>query len=145
VVELAQGNDQWIVWCGLNDEAAEVAALIDDAVNVDGKMPIEQKAECLEAFQDGDVRVLVTKPSIAGFGMNFQGCSRMAFVGLNDSYESYYQAIRRCWRFGQSRPVEAHVVVSELEMGIVENVRRKEEEAGRMTDALVREMRGALN
>jgi len=144
-VELADGQDQWIIWCGLNDEASEVAGLLPDAVNVDGKMPIEQKAESLEAFQDGEVRVLVTKPSIAGFGMNFQGCSRMAFVGLNDSYESYYQSIRRCWRFGQSQPVEAHVVVSELEMGIVENVRRKEEEAGRMTDALVREMRGALN
>lgn len=144
--ELADGKDQWIIWCGLNDEASAVEDLIGfDAANVDGKMPMDQKAEVLEAFQDGEIRVLVTKPSIAGFGMNFQGCSRMAFVGLNDSYESYYQAIRRCWRFGQSRPVEAHVVVSELEMGIVENVRRKEEEAGRMTDALVREMRGALN
>lgn len=144
--ELAQGDEQWIVWCGLNDEASEVAALLgSDAVNVHGGLPIEQKAEYLESFQDGQIRVLVTKPSIAGFGMNFQSCSRMAFLGLNDSYESYYQSIRRCWRFGQTEPVRAHVVVSDLEMGIVENVRRKEEEAGRMTDALVREMRGALN
>lgn len=134
--ELATGKDQWIVWCGLNDEARALAE-IDGAVNVEGNWSPDAKAEALEAFQDGEVRVLVTKPSIAGFGMNFQNCSRMAFVGLSDSYESYYQAIRRCWRFGQTEPVEAHVVVSELEMGIVENVRRKEAEAARMTNELI--------
>jgi superfamily II DNA or RNA helicase len=133
---LASGRDQWIVWCGLNDEARALAE-IDDAVNVEGSWSPDAKAEALEAFQDGEIRVLVTKPSIAGFGMNFQNCSRMAFVGLSDSYESYYQAIRRCWRFGQSHPVEAHIVVSELEMGIVDNVRRKESEASRMTDELI--------
>jgi superfamily II DNA or RNA helicase len=139
---LAAGDEQSIVWCGLNDEAEALSA-IDGAVNVDGKMPVEQKAESLEAFQDGEIRVLVTKPSIAGFGMNFQGCSNMVFVGLSDSYESYYQAIRRCWRFGQKNPVTAHVVVSELEMGIVQNVKRKEVEAAAMTDSLIRHMREA--
>lgn len=133
---LAAGGEQWIVWCGLNDEARALAE-IDGAVNVEGSWSPDQKAEALEAFQDGEIRVLVTKPSIAGFGMNFQNCSRMAFVGLSDSYESYYQAIRRSWRFGQTEPVEAHIVVSELEMGIVENVRRKELEASRMTDELI--------
>jgi hypothetical protein len=93
----------------------------------------DAKAEALEAFQDGEIRVLVTKPSIAGFGMNFQNASRMAFVGLGDSYEAYYQAIRRCWRFGQTEPVDAHVVVSELEQQIVANVQRKEREARAMT------------
>jgi len=100
--------------------------------------PFTLSATALEAFQDGDVRVLVTKPSIAGHGMNFQNCSRMAFVGLSDSWESYYQAIRRCYRFGQTEPVRAHIVVSALEQQIVDNVRRKEEEAARMTEALVR-------
>jgi hypothetical protein len=133
---LAAGKDQWIVWCGLNDEAQALAE-IDGAVNVEGGWSPDAKAEALEAFQDGEVRVLVTKPSIAGFGMNFQNCSRMAFVGLSDSYESYYQAIRRSWRFGQTEPVEAHIVVSELEMGIVANVRRKETEAASMQSALI--------
>jgi superfamily II DNA or RNA helicase len=133
---LAAGKDQWIVWCGLNDESRALAE-IDGAVNVEGSWSPDEKAEALEAFQDGEVRVLVTKPSIAGFGMNFQNCSRMAFVGLSDSYESYYQAIRRCWRFGQTEPVEAHIVVSELEMAIVENVRRKEAEAATMQSALI--------
>lgn len=140
---LASGCDQWIVWCGLNDEAQALAE-IDGAVNVEGSWSPDAKAEALEAFQDGEVRVLVTKPSIAGFGMNFQNCSRMAFVGLSDSYEAYYQAIRRCWRFGQTEPVQAHIVVSELEMGIVENVRRKEREAAQMTDELIAQTRGEL-
>lgn len=134
--DLASGSEQWIVWCGLNDEARALAE-INGAVNVEGSWTPDAKAEALEAFQDGEIRVLVTKPSIAGFGMNFQNCSRMAFVGLSDSYESYYQAIRRSWRFGQQNPVEAHIVVSELEMGIVDNVRRKERDAAQMTDQLI--------
>lgn len=136
-VELAEGDDQWIVWCGLNDEASAVAKAVDGAVNVEGAWTPDAKAEALEAFQDGAIRVLVTKTSVAGFGMNFQNCHRMAFVGLSDSYEAYYQAIRRCWRFGQQHPVEAHIVVSDLEEQIVSNVRRKENEAGHVTDRLV--------
>lgn len=132
---------QWIVWCGLNDEASRCTELIDGAVNVEGSMTPEDKAAALEAFQDGTIRVLVTKPAIAGFGMNFQNCHRMAFVGLSDSYEAYYQSIRRCWRFGQTEPVTAHIIVSELEAQIVTNVRRKEAEAATTTDALVRHMR----
>lgn len=141
-VELVKGESgrQWIVWCGLNDEASTVAGALPDAVNVEGSWSPEAKATALESFQDGDVRVLVTKPSIAGFGMNFQNASRMAFVGLSDSYEAYYQAVRRCWRFGQSEPVNAHVVVSELESQIVANVRRKESEAAATTAGLVRHM-----
>jgi hypothetical protein len=140
-LDLVADEQQWIVWCGLNSEASAVAAGTDGAVNVEGAWAPEAKAEALEAFQDGKVRVLVTKPSIAGFGMNFQNCARMAFLGLSDSYESYYQSIRRCWRFGQYREVEAHVIVSELEQGIVANVKRKEREAERVTGALVARMR----
>lgn len=139
-LELTADGEQWIVWCGLNDEARELAAKIEGAVNVEGTQPPDQKAHALEAFQDGAIRVLVTKPAIAGFGMNFQNCSRMAFVGLSDSYESYYQAIRRCWRFGQTQPVEAHIIVSHLEHQIVDNVRAKEREAERMTSGLIQQM-----
>lgn len=129
VANIINNDDQWIVWCGLNDEADVIAKAIPGSVNVDGSMDPERKAETLEAFQDGNVRVLITKPSIAGFGMNFQNAHRMVFVGLSDSYEAYYQAIRRCWRFGQRHPVEVIVVVSELEQQIVANVIRKETEA----------------
>src|SRR5690606_27227935 len=88
--------------------------------------------------RDGAIRVLVTKPQIAGFGMNFQNAHRMVFVGLSDSYEAYYQAVRRCWRFGQQHPVDAHIVASELERQIVDNVARKEDEASGTTEALIR-------
>ena len=138
-VSLCQEHDEpMIVWCGLNDEADAVAKAVDGAVNVPGSWKPEDKAAALEAFQDGATRVLVTKPSIAGFGMNFQHCARQVFCGIGDSYESYYQAIRRSWRYGQKRPVFAHVVVSELEEQIVENVRRKERDANKMNDQLVR-------
>jgi superfamily II DNA or RNA helicase len=140
-VDLASGKDQWIVWCGLNDESNACASAIDGAVNVEGSWQPERKAEALEAFQDGDIRVLITKPSIAGFGMNFQNCSHMAFVGLSDSYEAYYQCVRRCYRFGQTEPVSAHIIVSELEAQIAENVRRKESESGAVTDRLVTHVR----
>lgn len=141
-VSLAAGlvNDsaeQWIVWHGLNSEGEALVRAIPDAVMVEGSQSPEQKAEALERFQDGSYRVLVTKPSIAGFGMNFQNAHRMAFVGLSDSWESYYQSIRRCWRFGQKEPVEAVVVLSDAESAIYENVMRKEEEAKRMQERLI--------
>jgi hypothetical protein len=137
-IELAMQEGQWIVWCGLNDEADTVARSVEGAVNVEGSWSPDAKAQALEAFQDGAIRVLVTKPSIAGFGMNFQQCHQMVFVGLSDSYEAYYQAIRRCYRFGQTEAVNAHVVVSNLERQIVDNVRNKELEAQRATAHLIR-------
>lgn len=137
-------DDQSIVWCGTNAEADGCAAGIDGAENVHGSMTPDEKAMHLEAFQDGKTRVLVTKPRIAGFGMNFQNAARMSFVGLSDSYEAYYQAIRRCWRFGQKRPVDVRVVVSGPEMQIVENVRRKEVEARAFTSQLVARVHPSL-
>lgn len=136
---------QWIAWCGLNDEAHKLATLVDGAWNVHGTMTPDEKADAFERFQDGAIRVLVTKPSIAGMGMNFQNCHQMVFVGINDSWESYYQSMRRCWRFGQQHPVEAHVVVSELEQQIVNNILRKESEVSQWTERLISHMKqGAL-
>lgn len=136
----AEPSEQWIVWCGLNDEANAVAALIDGAVNVQGSDSPEIKADRLLAFARGEIRVLVTKPSIAGFGMNFQGCARQVFVGLGDSYEQYYQAIRRSWRFGQTRPVDVRIVLSDVEDVIFQNVLRKEAESRAMGESLVAEV-----
>jgi hypothetical protein len=140
---MAEPDEQWLMWCGLNDEAAFLADAIPGAVNVHGSMTAEDKARLLLDFADGKIRVLVTKMSIAAHGLNLQGCARMAFVGLSDSYESYFQAIRRCWRYGQTRAVHAHIIVSDLESQIVGNVRRKEQEADRMTAELIAEMRAA--
>jgi len=131
------GEGQWIVWHGLNAEGDALVRAIPGSVLVEGSQSPEQKAATLEAFQDGTHRVLITKPSIAGFGMNFQNAHRMAFVGLSDSWESYYQSIRRCWRFGQTQPVEATIVLSDAEAGIYENVMGKEREALYMQERLI--------
>lgn len=136
----AEPGEPWLLWCGLNDEAGELARLIPGAVNVHGSMTPEAKADALLAFADGDIQHLITKPAIAGFGMNWQHCARMAFVGLSDSYETYYQAIRRCYRYGQNRVVHAHIVLSELEGQIAANVARKEHAATALVDALVAQM-----
>lgn len=137
----AEPGEPWLLWAGLNAEADLLARSIPDAVNVDGSMSPEEKAEALLAFADGEIRVLVTKPAIASQGLNYQHCARMAFVGLSDSYEQYYQAIRRCYRYGQARVVRAHIVLSELESQIAANVLRKEREAAAMTAELVTAMR----
>lgn len=131
----------WILWCALNSEADALTAAIPGAVNVHGAMDPDEKAHLLLGFADGEFDVLVTKASIASQGLNYQHCNRMAFVGLGDSYEQYYQAIRRCYRYGQTRVVHAHVVVSELETQIAANVARKELQANQITRELVAEMR----
>jgi hypothetical protein len=139
----AEPDEPWLLWCGLNDEADLLAKLIPGAVNVHGGWSPEDKADALLGFADGRIRVLITKPSIAAFGLNWQHCARMAFVGLSDSYEAYYQAIRRCYRYGQTRVVHAHVVLSDLEGQIASNIARKEREASSITAGLVAEMREA--
>lgn len=133
-------DEPWLLWCGLNAEADTLARLIPGAVNVHGGMSPDEKAEALLGFADGKITRLVTKPSVAGWGMNFQHCARMAFVGLSDSWESYYQCIRRCYRYGQTRIVRAHIVLSELESQIADNISRKERDAQTTIAGLIRAM-----
>ena len=139
--DIVAGDEQWILWCGLNDEAEALARRIPDSVNVQGSDSPEEKSRSIEAFQDGTLRVLVTKPKIGGFGLNLQNCHNMAFVGLSDSWESYYQCIRRCYRFGQEQPVNVHIVLTDAEQDIYHNVMRKEEEATRMSEQLLEQVR----
>ena len=130
-------DDQWIVWCGLNDEGEMAHRMIEGSVLVEGNQAPEEKAAAIEAFQDGEFKVLITKPKIAGFGMNMQNARHMAFLGLSDSWEAYYQCIRRSWRFGQTAPVDVHVVLADAEGDIWENIQRKDEEANRMRENLI--------
>lgn len=132
---------QWLLWCGLNDESDRLTDVIPGAVNVRGSDTYAEKVGAVQAFVRGDVRVLISKAKILGFGMNFQHAHHMAFVGLGDSYEAYYQCIRRAWRFGQKHQVSAHVIVSEAEQAIVENVRRKEAAAASLAEGLIAHMR----
>lgn len=131
----------WLIWCQLNDEAAQIAALLDGAINVQGSDDADTKARNLLGFANGDVRILVSKPSIAGFGMNFQGCADMIFLGLNNSFEQLYQAIRRCWRFGQALPVNVHMIAAETEGAVVANLDAKEHAADYMLAQMAEHMK----
>ena len=137
---LTDTGGQWLLWCGLNDESAALTKAIPDAVEVSGNDTYAEKVSAVQRFVAGDIRVMVSKLKIMGFGMNFQHCHQMAFVGMSDSYEGYYQGIRRCWRYGQSHPVDAYVVVSEAERAVVENVRRKEQAAKLLAGNLLKHM-----
>jgi hypothetical protein len=134
----------WIVWCDLNDESTALTAAIDGAIEVRGSDDADVKEQRLRAFADGSARVLVSKPSICGFGLNWQHCARMAFVGVTDSWERFYQAVRRSWRFGQKREVWVHIFASELEGAIVANLRRKEADAVAMAEQLSAETAAAV-
>jgi len=135
-----ESSDPWLLWCNLNSESELLKKSIPDAVEVKGSDSLEVKKERLIGFSTGKYRVLITKPSIAGFGMNWQHCHNMAFVGLSDSYEQLYQAIRRCWRFGQKNVVEAHIIVSETEGQVVSNIERKERDSKVMISEMVKHM-----
>lgn len=140
--ELANSMDgQVLIWCNLNEESEKLAASIADAVEVKGADKPEHKRDSLMGFAHGDVRVLVSKPKIAGFGMNWQNCNQMIFVGLSDSWESYYQAIRRCWRFGQKKEVHVHVVSADTEGAVVENIQRKDKQNKELGEAMVKHMK----
>lgn len=135
-------SDQWLVWCGLNEEGRALhRALNGESVLVEGSMSDEEKIAAAGRWIGRDVRVLISKPSIFGFGMNFQHCHNQLFLGLGDSYEQYYQAIRRSWRFGQESPVDVRIVTTEAEYDVVRNVRRKEEQAARIAEEVVLRMR----
>lgn len=132
--------DPAVAWCHLNAESALLARVIDGAVELRGSEPVEAKEEKLAAFGDGQIRVLVTKPSIAGWGLNWQHCHRTSFFPSH-SYEQYYQAVRRFWRFGQTRPVTVDVITSPGGAGALRNLQRKAEQADRMFASLVTHMR----
>jgi len=139
VAELVNSNgSQWIVWCGLNRESNEAMNAIRGAVEVSGTDSLDSKCEKFDGFIDGKYRVLITKPKIGGFGLNLQHAHKMAFVGLSDSFESYYQCTRRCWRFMQEKPVDVHIVLADVEEPIFQNVRRKEKQAEKMSTELIR-------
>lgn len=132
---------QWLIWCGLNEEADALASVIPGAVNVQGSDDYETKVDAIRGFTHGMIKVLISKSRILGYGLNLQNCHHMAFVGMSDSYEQYYQCVRRAWRFGQTKPVEAHVIVSEAEQVIVENVRRKEAAAASLSEGVIAHLR----
>lgn len=143
ISEMTQNGsiEPWCIWCNLNSEQDALAKAFGRlAFSVSGAMDDGQKEAAIQGWLAGARPVLISKPSIIGFGMNFQHCRNTVFVGLNDSWEQFYQAIRRFWRFGQTRPVNAHLIVAETEGATVANLRRKEADADRMAANMVAHM-----
>lgn len=139
--ELANGDrEQWILWCDLNDESAALSEAIDGAVEVKGSDSTEHKEQSIERFVSGEIRVIVSKPSIFGFGVNMQHCHKSAFVGLSHSFEAFHQSVRRNWRFGQRSAVDAHIITSSAEGAVLANVRRKQADFEKMIAGMVEHM-----
>lgn len=131
-------DEQWILWCDLNAEADELMKQIPEAVEVRGTDDPDYKVTMLNNFALGKVKYLITKGSIAGMGLNWQNCHNEIFVGLSDSFEMMYQSIRRCWRFGQEHPVDVHIITSEAEGAVKDNIERKEQQAAEMIREMVK-------
>lgn len=144
VAELAAHGDPVMVWCHLDKEADELERIIPGAVQISGKHRDEVKEERFAAFMDGDIRVLVTKPKIGAWGLNFQHCNHVCYFPSH-SFEQYYQAVRRCWRFGQTRPVTVDLVHTEGQSRVLENLQRKAEKAESMFANLVAEMNNEIS
>ncbi len=118
-------TESTIIWCRYNDEQRAIEKVLPEAASIDGNTPLEERQRIVDDFKAGRVRVLITKPKILGFGLNLQVCTRQVFSGLQDSYEEYYQAVKRSNRVGSWRPLNVHVPVTEIERPMVENVLRK--------------------
>jgi DNA modification methylase len=144
--QLINGSkESWIVWCDLNIESQALTEMISGAREITGSDSEADKIDGLTGFAEGRYHRLVTKPSIAGWGMNWQHCHNQLFFGLSDSYEQFYQAVRRCWRFGQKSPVNVHIVTSHLENAVIENIRRKEADHETMTKAMIEHMKTEMH
>lgn len=125
-------GDKFLIWCDLNDESTAISKAIQGAVEITGSNTNEFKSENMLNFSKGKIDCLVTKPKIAGFGMNWQVCNNVIFCGLSDSFEQYFQAVRRCWRFGQKKQVNVWIVTTDVENKTLENIKRKEEDTENM-------------
>jgi hypothetical protein len=134
-------NKQFLIWCETNDESALLKKLIPDAVEVKGSDSDKHKEDSAYNFAQGNIRVLVSKPSIFGMGLNFQKCHTCIYVGLSHSFEQFYQSVRRLWRFGQQNEVTVHIIQHHLEGAIAENLRRKEDESNHMAGQMVKYMK----
>lgn len=130
-------ENKWLVWCDYNAESDLLHKTITNSVEVVGSDSPAYKAETAINFADGYISCLVSKPSIYGFGMNFQTCHNMIFCGISDSHEQFYQAVRRCWRYGQDNAVNVHIIISEAEMNVLDNIKRKQSQMEEMQNNMV--------
>ena len=135
-----QSDDNWLVWCDYNIESENLHKAIPESTEVRGSDSPEFKANTAIDFADDNIKALISKPSIYGFGMNFQNCHEVIFCGLSDSYEQFYQAVRRCWRYGQKHAVNVHIIMSEAELNVLDNIKKKQAQMDQLQDNMVRLM-----
>lgn len=132
-------SESWLIWCDYNYEQDELVELLGDkCVSVQGSTPSAKKIEYERMWREGQVPILVTKPKCFGYGMNWQHCHNVIFFGMSDSFEQYYQAIRRCWRFGQDKEVNIYIIISSKEGTVKENIERKQQDAEKMQKAMIK-------
>ena len=136
--EIANSVENCLIWCDYNDEGIALNKCIDNSIEIAGSHSNEHKEKYLLQFGTGELKKLISKPKIAGFGMNWQKCNNIVFCGLSDSYEKFYQAIRRCWRFGQDKEVNVHIVLTDVELPILKNIQKKQAYADNMSKNMVR-------
>ena len=135
-----ESGDNWLIWCDYNIESENLHKTIRDSVEVRGSDSPDYKARTAIEFADGNIKALVSKPSIYGFGMNFQNCHEVIFCGLSDSYEQFYQAVRRCWRYGQKHDVNVHIIMSEAELNVLDNIKKKQEQMDQLQENMIKLM-----
>lgn len=134
--------EKWLIWCDLNVEQDALEKIFTGfCVSVRGGTPSDKKEEYLERWLNEDVPIMISKPSIFGHGLNFQNCSNVIFAGLSDSQEAYYQAVRRCWRFGQKNIVNVYIILSDKEVVVLDNIKRKESQAEKMVEGMLFHMK----
>lgn len=136
-----RSNDSFVVWCALNEESEKLTNRIINAEQVTGSDSIDQKESTLLDFSHSRLRAIVTKPSIAGFGLNWQHCNNMIFANMSDSFEDFYQAVRRCYRFGQTKPVTVHLITTDIEANIKANIEKKQKQHDELSEIMVSQMR----
>ena len=142
--EIAESVDTALIWCDYNDESDAIAKSVKDIVEIKGADTDEHKKKSMIGFASGEIKRLVSKPKIAGLGMNWQNCNTVIFCGLSDSFESYYQAVRRCWRFGQEKQVDVYIIISDKEESVKKNIERKQADAAKLTAELVKHTKDIL-
>jgi len=130
-------DDYCLIWCNLNLESEKLHKNIKDSYEIKGSDNDDYKEKTMIDFANGKIKTLISKPSICGFGMNFQIANKIIFFGLSDSFEQYFQAIRRCWRFGQKKPVDVYIITSNMEQNVVKNIERKENDALKLINEMV--------
>ena len=135
-----ESNDNWLVWCDYNIESETLHKEIKDSVEVQGSDTPEFKAHTAIEFSEDKIKALISKPSIYGFGMNFQNCHQVIFCGLSDSYEQFYQAVRRCWRYGQKNAVNVHIIMSEAELNVLDNIKKKQAQMDQLQNNMIQLM-----